>query len=193
MNRKASPPVGIIAEDDSDIDSVRVLIHRISGNDKIKVHKFIGKGCGKINRKCHAWADQLNKKGCSTLILIHDLDTNKPIELDKKIREALKHCPIINHLICIPVQELEAWFLSDPEAIKTSLNLRKEPVVKGLPENISSPKEYLGQLIDTASGGERIYLNTKHNVKIVEVLTIEKVKDRCPSFIPFYDFIRKYL
>jgi len=77
MNRKAAPPVGIIAEDDSDIDSARVLIHRISGNNKIGIRKFIGKGCGKIKRKCHAWANQLNMKGCSTLILIHDLDTNK--------------------------------------------------------------------------------------------------------------------
>lgn len=190
MNRKSGPPIGIIAEDDSDVDSARVLVHRIANNDKIGVRKFIGKGCGKIKRKCNAWANQLNRKGCTTLVLIHDRDDNKLDELRRIIESALTPCPIKNHLICIPVQEFEAWLLSDPEAIKTSLNLRKKPIIKGLPEQINSPKEYLGQLIHQASNGEKIYINTKHNVRIAEVLSIEEAKRHCPSFIPFYDFIK---
>lgn len=193
MSKKAKPPVGIIAEDDSDFISARVLIRRIGGIDNIRFHKFIGKGCGKIKRKCNAWANELNRKGCKTLVLIHDSDGKRLDILRAKLATALEPSPIKKNLICIPVQEFEAWLLSDPEAIKNGLNLRKKPVVKGPPEQINSPKEHLGLLIDRASNGEKIYLNTKHNVKIAELLSIERAKHFCPSFIPFYEFIQKHI
>lgn len=184
-----SPQVGIIAEDDSDVGSVRILIHRISGNYRIGTKKFIGKGCGKIKRKCNAWADLLRKRGCSALIVIHDLDNNSIRELYNKIEIALSPCPIKKYLICIPVQELEAWLLCDPTAIKGAMKLRKEPKVNGIPENINSPKEYLGSIIYKASDSEKIYLNTKHNESIATALSISKAL-RCPSFKPFYKFIK---
>lgn len=193
MSKKTNPPVGIIAEDDSDFISARVLIRRIAGNDNIAIHKFIGKGCGKIKRKCNAWAKELSRKGCKTLVLIHDSDGNRLDDLRRKLANALEPSPIKKRLICIPVQEFEAWLLSDPEAIKKGLNLRKNPVVKGLPERIDSPKEHLGLLIQRASNGEKIYLNTKHNVKIAEVLSIDRAKRFCPSFIPFYEFIQEHI
>jgi len=193
MSKKSKAPVGIIAEDDSDFDSARRLIRRISSNDRIGFHKFIGKGCGKIKRKCHAWATELKRKGCVTLVLIHDSDSNNLIALRQKLQDALAPSPIKKHLICIPVQEFEAWLLSDPEAIRKGLNLRKKPVVKGPPELINSPKEHLALLIHRASDGEKIYLNTEHNVKIAEELSIDKARQLCPSFLPFYDFIQEHI
>jgi len=193
MNKKAKPPVGIIAEDDSDFISARILIRRIAGNDNISFHKFIGKGCGKIKRKCNAWANELSRKGCKTLVLIHDSDGNRVDDMRRKLESALAPSPIKKHLICIPVQEFEAWLLSDPEAIKSGLNLRKKPVLKGPPERIDSPKEHLGLLIQRASNGEKIYLNTKHNVMIAEVLSIVRARRSCPSFRPFYDFIQEHI
>lgn len=193
MSKKLRSPVGIIAEDDSDFDSARALIRRISSNNNIGFHKFIGKGCGKIKRKCHAWSTELKRKGCATLVLIHDSDGNNLIDLRQKLESALAPAPIKKHLICIPVQEFEAWLLSDPDAIKIGLNLRKKPVVKGPPERINSPKEHLGLLIHRASNGEKIYLNTEHNVKIAEKLSVDKTRDLCPSFGPFYEFIQKHI
>lgn len=193
MSKKTKKPIGIIAEDDSDVECVKVLIKRISGRDNIKIHKFVGKGCGKIKRKSNAWAKQLELKGCSTLILIHDLDSNKIPELKKQLSENLAPCPIKNHLICIPVQELESWFLSDPDSIKSSMNLYRSPKVAGLPENINSPKEYLGSLIYNASNKEKIYVNTFDNLKIANIISLTKIKNLCPSFIPFSDFIKEYV
>jgi hypothetical protein len=101
MNNKTRPPVGIIAEDDCDVDSIRTLIHRIKNNTNIGVRKFVGKGCGKINRKSNAWANQLKQKGCTTLILVHDLDAHDLVELNERIRTALEPSAINNYLICI--------------------------------------------------------------------------------------------
>ena len=111
----------------------------------------MAEGCGRIKRKCHIWADQLKRKRCSLLILVHDLDNNDLEDLKTRIRNALNPCPITVHLICIPVQEFEAWLLSDPNAIKNALHLKKTPRVRWLPETISSPKEHL----DAHSGDVR--------------------------------------
>ncbi|GAH45653.1 unnamed protein product, partial [marine sediment metagenome] len=75
--------VGVIAEDNCDVDSARVLIHRIANNERIGIKKYIGTGCGRIRRKCHAWSKLLSQRGCSLLVLIHDLDNNNLIELKR--------------------------------------------------------------------------------------------------------------
>lgn len=190
MKFNASKKVGIIAEDISDVLSARVMIHRIAGNDKIGVEKFFGKGCGKVKRKCFKWAEILKRKECCVLILIHDRDDCSVSSLLEELQQAIRPCPINNYLICIPVQELEAWILGDPDAIKLGMNLRLTPKVKGMPENINSPKEYLGNVVRKASGGEKLYVNTKHNEMIVRHLNFLKVSARCPSFTPFLEFVK---
>ncbi len=193
MARRKPPLVGIIAEDHSDVDSAHILIKRIANNDHIGVRRSVGKGCGRINRKCNAWARQLLQKGCSILVLIHDLDTNDIQDLTRKLQLSLSPCPIPKYLICIPVQEFEAWLLSDPRAIQAGMKLRKVPNVKGLPEQINSPKEYLGEIIHRASAGEKIYINTEHNEKIAHYLSLGIALKRCTSFVPFYRFVQLHL
>ncbi len=188
MIKNKVPTIGIIAEDESDFCSIRILIRRIAKNDNINMKKFLGKGCGKIKRKCNAWAHQLIKRGCSFLIIVHDLDNNNINTLRQLLVDALSPNPFKKHLICIPIQEFEAWLLSDPDAIRTAMKLNKNPNIKGLPENIESPKEYLGKVIDITSKGEKIYNNTKHNEKIAANLNINKAK-KCTSFIPLFQFV----
>lgn len=192
MNRKRAPLVGIIAEDDSDVDAASVLIHRISERDSVGVRRFVGHGCGRIKRKCRSWAENLRAKGCRFLILIHDLDRNDLEVLRQQIEDAITPSPIMPHLVCIPVEEMEAWWLSDPEAIRSALNLRQSPQINGHPERISSPKERLGSIVRQYSQKTKVYLNTKHNVKIAEYLDLTKAK-QCKSFVPFHDFVAKYL
>ena len=188
MKNKTRLKIGIIAEDDSDVDSLQVLIKKIT-NKNIATKRFVGKGCGKLKRKCSAWSFQLKNRGCNLLIFIHDLDRWNLNELNTKLLESLLPSAIAKYIICIPIEEMEAWFLSDPRALRDAMNLKRIPNIKGLPESIKSPKEYLGQIIFSASNGDKIYLNTKHNVKISEHVSIDSIKNRCPSFNPLYEFI----
>ena len=190
MNKVKNIRVGIIAEDNSDVDAARVMIRRIAETNRIDVKKFVGRGCGKIMKKCNAWASILKTKGCKYLILIHDLDRNDLAVLMQSIEDAVSPCPIDPYLICVPIEEMEAWWLADPQAIKTALKLDKAPKVIGLPQSIPSPKEKLGVLVNRCSKSRKLYLNTKHNAAIAEVLDFSKAMG-CNSFTPFFKFVTK--
>jgi hypothetical protein len=190
---KKHPRVGIIAEDDSDVETVAILIHRLANNQKIGIRRTVGHGCGKIHRKCNAWANNLKQRGCNYLVVIHDLDRKQLNTLYDDIKGALYPCPIKRHVICIPIQELEAWLLSDPVAIQTALNLGTLPKVVGILEYIDSPKEYLGKLIDKTSQGSKVYINTQHNALIAAEVSMDSTRTKCPSFVPFYNFVQSNL
>jgi hypothetical protein len=180
--------IGIIAEDQSDLDCAKILIQKIAGPVSIK--HFLGRGCGKIKRKCNAWAGQLKIRGCAFLIVIHDLDSRRKTELEKEILTALSPSPIAKNLICIPTQELEAWLLSDSNALKKALNLKVLPKNISNPERINSPKETLERIIDSASKGEKYYINTTHNQLISQHISIKAIDSKCPSFRPLHAFVK---
>ena len=184
-------PIGIIAEDNSDISSVICLIKKIRGTKKILSHSFIGKGCGKLKKKCFAWANVLHLKGCKTLIVVHDLDRAKLNELTNFLNESLKDNPIKKYVISIPIEEIEAWILSDPDSIKKYFNITKRISFKGNPETIKSPKEKIQSEVWIKSQKKVEYLNTKHNEKIFELIDINKILTKCVQFNIFYDFVMK--
>ncbi len=181
--------IGLIAEDDSDIESLQVMIRRIKqGRKGISFKSFVGNGCGKITRKCFGWADNLKKRGCRALIIVHDLDNKILEKLYDTIKDSISPCPIANYLICVPIQEIEAWLLSDPVAIQKTFKLNKAPNISHNPETINSPKEYLGVIVDRFSDGYKPYINTKHNSEITKHIDINKVL-KCSSFKPFHKFV----
>lgn len=182
--------IGIIAEDDSDFETSKIIIKRIINNDKIAFKKAIGNGCGKIKRKALDYSRDLKNRGCNLLILFHDLDKNKLHALKAELDDKLSGSHISNYFVCIPIEEIEAWFLSDPNGIKVALNLKKAPKVKGQPEQILSPKEKLEDLVSVCSNKEKIYLNTKHNVTIAKKVSIDLMKQKCKSFLLLHDFLQ---
>lgn len=184
--------VGIIAEDDSDVEAARIMMRRIAKSDRIGVKRFVGKGCGRLRRKCGVWAANLRDRGCGLLIVIHDLDRRGISQVRREIEDALAPCPIDNYLICIPVEEMEAWWLADPLAIRKALGLDRTPQVKGHPEAIPSPKERIGVLVRTCSRKRKIFVNTEHNAAIASELDFDKAK-KCKSFVPFFEFVTRHM
>lgn len=181
--------VGVIAEDDSDVEVVRLVLPKIDRGKRFGVKRFVGHGCGKLKNKCCSWAGTLANRGCSVLIMVHDLDHARLPELRRTLREALNSSAIERRIVVIPIQELEAWLLTDPAALKAVFGLKKLPKCPANPENVDDPKEFLRDLIWRTSGKTRRYINTVHNRKIAEHISLAALS-KCEAFVPLRDFWR---
>ena len=178
--------IGLIAEDDSDIEVIIEILKKYLLNNDFSTRKFVGNGCGKLRTKCGSWAENLFKSGCDYVFIFHDLDRNHEKELRGKIEA--KVCPIKNpnSLVVIPKEELEAWLLSDSTALKNAFKLDKEPKPIANCENIQSPKEHLRDLIYKLN--KKRYLNTVHNKKIASEISLDNLR-RCRSYASFDSFL----
>jgi len=188
---KSFKSVGLIAEDKSDIESLSILIKRICNTSSINIKGVSANGCGMLRRKCKPWADQLKIKGCEKLVVVHDLDRNDQKTLHANLVNTLNSCPFKSYLICIPVEEIEAWLLADVSAIKKVLNLKVALKEIFHPELVKSPKEHLYRLVEKTSSGEKYFIHTIHNPKIFEFVDIGILAKKCPSFKLLYNFFTK--
>jgi hypothetical protein len=180
--------IGFIVEDKSDFDVLCEFARKISrGNFAVK--RSLGHGCGRIIGKCRAWAQELQRQGCSVLVLACDLDEQVLSKLAASLRDALEPCPIQRNIIVIPVREIEAWLLADHAAITRALRLKKALKLQANPEAVRRPKERLRDLVWERSGGSIHYLNTVHNGQIAKNCQVANLR-RCNSFIPFEKFVR---
>ncbi len=186
MNR-----IGLIAEDESDVDVVRCVIMKMTKR-AFSLEKFIGHGCGKLRNKCGVWAVNLRDRGCKWLIIVHDSDSNDPVKLKNDLVTATAPPPIKLHVIVIPVREIEAWLLADHEAIRRAMNLPKPMPRVANPEQVMRPKEYLRDQTFIRSGHRTRYVNSIHNKRIAEACSLANLR-RCASFAPLEVFLRTHL
>lgn len=184
---KMSSIIGLIAEDKSDIEVINEILGRYFTGNSYSIKKYVGNGCGKLKQKCASWADNLVKRGCNFIIVFHDLDKNDEMVLRKTLTDKIDAINIDHYLIVIPIEEMEAWLLSDPQALKKTFKLKKPPRVTLNTESINSPKEYLRDLI--WKSGKVRYLNTVHNVKIARNISLANYR-RCKSFKPLDKYLK---
>jgi len=101
-----------------------------------------------------------------------------------KVLSAFFNTSGIKH-ICIPIEELEAWFWSDPEVIKYIG--RGKGKAEANPHKISKPKE---KLIKLSEGGNRKpRYSTNMNAELADMLNLELCADRCPAFKGLIKFL----
>ncbi|HEY4964545.1 MAG TPA: DUF4276 family protein, partial [Candidatus Saccharimonadales bacterium] len=181
--------VGIIAEDQSDIEVLKELGRKISGRN-FSVSQHYGKGCGSIKTKTPGWCKAFGEKGCKAVVLVHDRDDKDADQLRQDLEAILAASVMKKCYVTIPTEELEAWLLSDMPAIKRALNLEKEPKDIHHPETVPSPKEHLGNLVTSHSKNKsKYYVNTEHNGLIAKEIAISAIELKCPSFAHFKTFI----
>jgi len=171
--------IGVIAEDISDVEVVKEILAKYIDRRSFSVKHFVGQGCGKLRNKCGAWIDTLSKQGCTHIFLFHDLDRSNEKALRKEIQEKIKSCLFQNSLIVIPTEELEAWLLSDMDAIKQVFDIAAPIKQISDVEAVKSPKEHLEKMVRRLS--KKVYVNTIHNKKIAAQTTKANLM-RCNSF-----------
>lgn len=139
--------------------------------------------------KLDSYAKTLEIKKCTVLIVLHDKDRNDPDNLRGSLRSKLRDCKIANQLICIPIEELEAWFLSDMRAVRIVFTLKSEPKAIASPELVVSPKEELKRIVKRVSDKRKISIATLMNKRLAEEVNIDLVNRKCPSFRDFNNFV----
>ncbi len=171
-----------------------MLIRRIAqqtSNATIGVSQYAGRGCSRLRRKAEANIKDLARQGCAGVVLLHDLDRNPQNgELNDEVAlrrelEAIEIPDGLQRLICIPVEELEAWFWSDPSVIEEVG--RRPGDAHASPHLLKKPKEALMRLSIGANRKPRY--STNDNARLANKLDLELCARRCPSFRSLKSFI----
>jgi hypothetical protein len=187
--------IALIAEDETDCAAVREIVHRVLGRE-ISIERWASKGCSILERKLSAKLKLFAMNGCNAFIVVRDLDRNpqnNALNDEAKLRKKLEDsASIVNsgrRLICIPVEELEAWFWSDPGVIQY-IGKGKGEANKN-PHLIEKPKEALIKLSQGENRKPRY--STNMNAELAERLNLELCADRCPSFRDLLNFLNSLI
>jgi hypothetical protein len=177
--------MGIIAEEDSDVAVLREITLSLLRPHVIGFRGRVGHGCGKLRRKCGAWANNLVMQGCRWIAVIHDLDRNNEQQLRTQLTQAVAPAGAKASVVLIPKREIEAWLLYDGAAIAAAFRERISAPVPGNPESLSDPKKHLRDLVRRRYNRE--YLSTLHNPMIARNVSLTLLR-RSASFAPHVAF-----
>ena len=177
--------MGIIAEDDSDVAVLREITLTLLKPHRLGFNRFVGDGCGKLRRKCGAWARNLVKKGCPWIVVVHDLDVHDEKQLRVYLTAAIGCAGAQASVVLIPKREIEAWLLYDAGAIAEAFCENQLPRLPGNPESLPDPKKHLRDLVWKKY--RKDYLNTVHNALIAHHIDASLLS-RSRSFAPHFVF-----
>jgi len=121
-----------------------------------------------------------NLYGISLLCVQTDAD-NRTLEstYKTKINRVIESLTVVDDILCktiaplVPIQETEAWMLSDKELLKIQIGTTKsddELKINKHPESVANPKELIEEAIRIARSG--LTKKRKHDLKIDELYTL---------------------
>lgn len=177
--------IGIIAEDDSDVAVLREITLVLLKPHRIGFSRFVGGGCGKLRRKCGAWARILVRQGCPWIVVVHDLDLRDEQSLRAELMRAIGPARAEASVVLIPKQEIEAWLLYDNRAIAAAFHENQRLPLPGNPESLADAKGHLRDLIWRRY--RKDYLNTVHNALIAKHINVALLR-HSRSFAPHFIF-----
>ncbi len=179
---------GVIGEDRSDVETLTVLIRRLAKDDGVPVKRKGYGGCSQMLRKGAKQLKLFLGLGCDRFIVCYDADRENPKLRYEQVAEMVVKPSGLSNLMCIliPVQELEAWILAD---VSAGANIFQNWDVKEIsnPEGIANPKEHLEKL--SKKGSRPRYSHATHNEKIASHVDLDKVQQKCPSFLPLVHLV----
>ena len=196
--RMTTRKIGILAEDQTDCDTVGTLVRRLvaeADRPPVGLKKIGYKGCAKLRNKAAADMKLLARDGYGAVVVVHDLDRspdNGMLNDERALRERLVAIEVpngIERLVCIPVEELEAWFWSDPAIVREVGRGRGRDHAE--PHRIPKPKEALQNLSRGANAKPRY--STVDNATLAGRLDMGLCAARCPAFRELRDFVRSVI
>ncbi|XXY51307.1 DUF4276 family protein [Sorangium sp. So ce269] len=193
--------IGVLGEDETDCHTVAELIRRIidapAGRGvAIKRQYPPTGGCSMLRRKLASYTRALVRDGCTAVVVVHDLDRNPfnnelndinelraTIECElAKVDDAAPRC------ICIPVEEIEAWFWSDQAVLDNVAKGHGKASVS--PHNVYKPKESLRTLSEKAH--RKAIYSTNENPRLARILDLDICAKHCESFRILRTFVARY-
>jgi len=186
--------IGICVEGLNDTEAITTLLSRINSscgyrgetNYEVRYHR----GYPDLISKLHQTLSELNKLNIELIVVLIDNDRETKYGRLKKLIAKCRGS-ICNYDFIVPgvaVEALEAWLLSDENALSKVANkiISRQPN----PENINKPDEALRQITQASSMGIPY-----HEVleRIASELSLDIALDRCRSFKNFYAFYRMRL
>lgn len=189
--------IGVIAESESDCKTITTLIRRLAEQNgrtrnALGFRRRAANGCSRLRHRAERWMAELADEGCTAAVLVHDLDRN-PLsgalndEAERRRELSALRCPrILRQLICIPVEEIEAWFFASPTVMMQIAGAQGK--AHASPHLIAQPKERLKRLSMDARRRPRYSPND--NPRLVEELELDECARRCPAFRDLREFVR---
>lgn len=187
----AEQTIGILAESENDCKVMGTLVRRILAEAQVDlrycniIHRA-GSGCAGLRQRAERWLRELSARGCRIVILMHDRDRHDERELRKKL-SAYQVPSSVEYHVCIPVEEIEAWFFSCEKALQFICGDRELP--QELPHLVRDPKERLIEASRAVPGRPRYSPND--GARIAEVLQLDVCAKRCPAFREMRLFLQK--
>jgi len=131
--------VGFICEGDSEkiiLESPQFLDYIYSLNLNC-IQPVINVGGGNNLLPKHLWehTQKLKNNGADYIIILSDLDEDRCITATKERIQ-----PLDDQQVIVAVQQLEAWFLADYEAISKALKFK---LIYDNPEELTNPFQYI--------------------------------------------------
>jgi hypothetical protein len=189
--------IGILAEDVTDCDVASVLVRRIALEDlavpNVGVNAHSGRGCARLRTKAASRLGDLARAGCAGAVILHDLDRDpntQELRDETALRaelEAIANPLGLTRLVCIPIEELEAWFWSDQVVVE--LVGRGKGQASKSPHLIKKPKEALINL--SIGANKRPRYDTNDGKTLASKLALDVCTRACPSFAQFREFVRE--
>ena len=129
---------GVIGEDPSDVETLKVLIRRLANNEKLPVFVKGYSGCGEMLRKGASQLKLFAGKGVVRFVVCYDADRGNPVARELEARQKVWDKALADGIhgeccIVVPIQELEAWILADLSSVS-------KVITSWTPKDVSSPE-----------------------------------------------------